>query len=50
MSQVQQNLGRVTPSVYKTELDATKAKLKELEDAAAAAQQSSYDSANYGGG
>jgi hypothetical protein len=47
MQQVQQNLNRVKPSVYKTDLDTARARIAELEAAQAAAAQQSYY--GYGG-
>ena len=49
MQQVQQNLSRVKPSVYKTDLDAARARIAELE-AAQQAQQDQYNYNNYSGG
>lgn len=46
----QQNLGRVKPSVYKTDLDTARARIAELEAQAAAAQQPSQDPYYYSGG
>lgn len=52
IQQVQQNLGRVKPSVYKTDLDAARARIAELEAAEQArAEQNQYNSYNqYSGG
>lgn len=43
MQQVQQNLGRVKPSVYKTDLDAARSRIAELEAAEQARQQAQYN-------
>ena len=50
MQQVQQNLSRVKPSVYKTDLDAARQRIAELEAAEQArqAQQDQYNYYNYG--
>jgi hypothetical protein len=45
----QQNLSRVKPSVYKTDLDKARSRISELEAAEQARQQASYDS-GYGSG
>ena len=46
MAQAQQSLNRVQPSVFKTDLDAARARIAELEAAAQQPQQDPY----YGGG
>jgi hypothetical protein len=45
MQAIQQNLSRVKPSVFKSDLDAARARIAELEG-----QQGSYDSGYVGGG
>ena len=46
MTQAQQSLNRVKPSVYKTDLDTARARIAELEAAQAAAAQQ-YENSNY---
>lgn len=49
IQQVQQNLSRVKPSVYKTDLDAARARIAELE-AAEQARNAASDTGYYSGG
>jgi hypothetical protein len=46
ITQAQQSLNRVKPSVYKTDLDTARARIAELEAAQAAAAQQ-YENSNY---